>query len=131
MSPIHWDDSYNVGQPEVDQQHHEWVRIFNKLEQQLLTGEPWKNSEIQKQTLKEILDFTNLHFTTEEKLMDIMNYAQKVQHARMHKEFSQKVYDQYRLILAGDIILNSELLKLIESWFMHHTATEDKRTFTS
>jgi len=60
-----------------------------------------------------------------------MNYARKVQHARMHKDFSQKVYDQYRLILAGDVILNSELLKLIESWFMHHTATEDKRTFSS
>lgn len=131
MSPIDWDDSYNIGQPEIDRQHHMWVRIFNNFEQQMLNSEPGKSTENQQKTLKEILDFTNLHFATEEKLMAEMNCPNLVRHARMHKEFSQKVYDLYRLILSGDIVLNSELLKLIESWFIHHTANEDKRTFSS
>lgn len=130
MSPINWNDSFNVGNPEIDQQHREWVRIFNELENSVLQGSPENTKAKQMQTLKEILEFTEKHFEAEEKLMSRYNYPGTVQHKRMHKEFNQKIYDQYRLILSGELVLNSEVLKLIQTWFMHHTASEDIKAFS-
>ncbi len=80
--------------------------------------------------LKELLDFMTDHFTTEEQLMDQYDYPNIVQHRRMHKDFEARMYEKYRAVMAEEVVLNSELMALIRDWFVQHTGSEDKKTFT-
>ncbi len=128
MSPINWNDDNDVGNELIDRQHREWVRIFNQLEDCIInpTSEP---NLSRLDLLKEILDFTREHFLEEERLMAQYDYPESVDHRRMHKDFEQELYEKFRMVMAGEMVLKSELLAIIRHWFIHHTGSEDKRTF--
>lgn len=128
MSPIHWNEDNSVGNDHIDHQHMEWVRIFNTLEKTILDGSTPPSIE-QIELLKHILDFTRDHFLEEERIMALHGYPDIVRHRRMHKEFEQQLYDKFRMAMAGELVLRSELIAMIRHWFVTHTSSEDKRTF--
>lgn len=129
MATIKWDESNSVGNKQIDDQHKMWVDIVNKLEQQLTSSDRQGSSYFQPLLLEELVDFTKKHFETEEKLMEQHHYPNLSAHRRMHKDFHQKIYDLYRQVLAGEVILNTEIIGMISSWFISHTSTEDKKAF--
>ena len=128
MSPLHWTKANSVGNASIDQQHLEWINIFNKLEETILSPAPFPTAA-RVELFHRILEFTSLHFQAEEEVMARHNYPDIVRHRRMHREFEQIVYEQYRLITDGEIVLTSELLSMIKNWFIQHTQGEDIRTF--
>jgi len=128
MSPINWNDDNNVGNELIDRQHREWVRIFNQLEDSILNNASPQNGS-QLEMLKNIIDFTREHFLEEERLMAQYGYPDVVRHRRMHKDFEQQLYEKFRMVMAGELVLRSELLAMIRYWFINHTGSEDKRTF--
>ena len=128
MSPIHWNEDNSVGNSHIDQQHMEWVRIFNKLEDTLLNSSGPPSSE-QVELLKQILDFTREHFLEEERIMALHGYPNIVPHRRMHKDFELQLYEKFRLVMAGELVLHSELIAMIRHWFINHTSSEDRRAF--
>lgn len=129
MDTVKWDPSNSVGDMFIDHQHKMWVDIYNKLEQELLAPSQQRTTKFQLELLKELVDFTKEHFDAEEELLLKQNYPQLMMHRRMHKDFHQRIYDLYREALAGEIVLNSEIISLIRSWFISHTTTEDKKAF--
>jgi len=128
MSPIHWNEHNSVGNDHIDQQHMEWVRIFNKLENTILDGSTPPGKE-QLELLKQILDFTREHFLEEERIMALHSYPNIVRHRRMHKDFELQLYEKFRMVMAGELALRSELIAMIRHWFITHTGSEDKRAF--
>lgn len=128
MSPLHWNDDNSVGNAAIDLQHRQWVAIFNQLEASLtdITAPP---NPSQLEMLKRILDFTREHFLDEERLMALHGYPEAARHRRMHKEFELQLYEKFRLVMAGELVLQSELIALIRHWFINHTGSEDRRTF--
>jgi len=128
MSPIHWNDDNSVGNDHIDQQHMEWVRIFNELENTILAGSTPPGNE-QVELLKQILDFTREHFLEEERIMTLHGYPDIVRHRRMHKDFELQLYEKFRMVMAGELVLRSELIAMIRHWFVTHTGSEDKRAF--
>ena len=129
MSPISFVDLNLVGYEEVDNQHRTWIEIYNKLESAVVTDRDSVANGFQARILKEILDFTRIHFATEEDLMDDYDYPDASRHRRMHKDFDQEIYECYRQVVNGQPVLNSELLKLVRNWFLTHTGSEDLRAF--
>lgn len=129
MSPIELDDLYRTGNLKVDQEHERWITIFNQLERHVIEGAAEESLRAQREALKEILEFTREHFRNEEELMDEYGYSDVVKHRRMHKEFDNKVYNMYRDVEDGTVLLSSELLTLVRNWFLTHTSTEDRRAF--
>lgn len=128
MSPIQWNNDNTVGNAHIDEQHREWIKIFNELEESI-RQDPSTSSEFQLQLLKKILDFTHEHFREEELLMDLHKYPGAARHRRMHKEFGLQLYEKYRMAMAGELVLRSELMAMIRHWFTSHTTSEDKTTF--
>ena len=129
MSPINWTKDNDVGNEFIDEQHKQWVIIFNDLEKSLLEPDQAAPDTLQLELLKDILDFTREHFLDEEHLMAQHGYPDLVRHRRMHKDFELQVYEKYRMVMAGEIVLTSELLALIRNWFINHTGSQDKKTF--
>ena len=129
MSPLHIPVLTKTGNEIIDREHLTWLDFFNKLERHVLNPQSDESDSYQQQALKDVLDFTRIHFANEETLMQQYDYPDAARHRRMHKDFEQQVYEQYRSVLDGHVVLNTELLKLLKNWFFTHTSTEDIRTF--
>ncbi len=129
MTPIEWNDSNNVGSELIDQQHLEWVRLYSKLEDLFLNTPQKEQADIKLQLLKELVDFTYIHFKEEVRILYKHDYPGANKHRMMHENFHQQVYQQYRNIEAGEVVLTSEILSMIKTWFLTHTSTEDKKAF--
>lgn len=126
MSAIKWDDSNNTGFTAIDEQHQEWVNIYNRLVDSF-NYPPQQQIELRDQILKELLEFTYLHFKDEEQILYEANYPDRDWHRRLHKEFHQHVYQLHRKVLNEEIVFTSDILSSIRKWFLAHTSHEDQK----
>ncbi len=127
MGSIQWDSAWNIGHGEIDGQHQRWVELFNELEDAFLSENAIDMSVVQRNTFKNILDYTRYHFACEEKHMQDSAFPEIAGHWRLHKEFDRTVYEKYRDFESGKLILTSELLSLIKNWLLRHIQVEDKK----
>ncbi len=129
MAPVEYSEITQVEHEEMDKQHRTWIDIFNSLEESMLKCDGSGGDEFQLQLLKQILDFTKVHFADEESLMHKYDYPDVSRHRLMHKNFDQQIYVNYRQVMDGEAVLNSRLLKVLENWFINHIDREDKKAF--
>lgn len=127
LEKIEWNDSYNVNNKEIDEQHQRWVAIYNKMYDQLGSRNLAKGGPDLEKTLKEILDYTRYHFDAEKEYMKSIDYPNIVEHIRKHKDFDDLVYKISRNVSDGKIVLYSEVMSLIKEWFLEHILGEDKK----
>ncbi len=121
MSDIKWDNSNNTGFTEIDDQHQEWVNIYNRLVESFQSP-PQEQMKLRDRILEELLEFTYIHFKDEEQILYEANYPDRDKHRRMHEEFHQHVYQLHRKVLAGDIVFTTDILSSIKTWFLAHTS---------
>ena len=125
MSIIEWDDSYSVNNDEIDKQHKEWIDIYNKMHDSMMSRE----SSIEQTTeiLQAMSNYAQNHFNYEEEYMREINFPDIVAHRRSHKDFESLIYSYSRDIEAGKMVLNTKVIKLIRNWLMEHITVEDKK----
>ena len=121
-----WDSAWNIGHQEIDEQHQRWFELLNSLKESVLSSDNKKLTEVKKATLREMLDYTRYHFKNEEKMMHENNYPRAHLHWRMHKDFENIVYENYRKVEEGGLVLTTELISLIKDWLLNHIQNEDK-----
>lgn len=127
MNRIEWNDSYSVGDSDIDEQHKKWVSIYNDIYDYFDQKSQEKSQLEIMDTLKSIVDYTRYHFDYEREYMKSINYPLIVEHLRKHKEFDNLVYKISRNASEGKIILYSEMMTLIRHWFLNHILEEDKK----
>lgn len=127
MSRIDWEESYSVNNTEIDNQHKNWVAIYNDLHETLIRGDMQEISTTTASTLQKMLDYARYHFNFEEEYMQKINYPDLVSHRRIHKNFDTEIYNYYRAMLDGQLVLNTTIMKLIRNWLVDHILHEDKK----
>lgn len=125
MAKIEWNDSFSVNNAEIDGQHQKWIAIYNNMDQSLITGSVQQNDGAK--TLKAMQDYARYHFSFEEEYMREINYPDFIKHHRIHKDFDNLIYNYYRKIQDGDLVLNSEIIGILKDWLLNHIAKEDKK----
>jgi hemerythrin-like metal-binding protein len=78
-------------------------------------------------SLRAMQNYARYHFDFEEEHMRKMGYPNLFEHKRIHKDFDNKIYTYLRDIQAGELVLDTEILKIIKKWLYEHIATEDKK----
>ncbi len=121
---INWDETYTIGVKEIDEQHHHFVSILNKLYEYINLG---KKKEEMSAILGELIMHTELHFATEEKYFDEFNYELKDEHKALHKDLKEKVLEFHKQFLSGEKDITLELLDFLENWLLDHMANQDKK----
>jgi hemerythrin len=127
MSRIEWDESFSVRNAEMDAQHKEWIEIYNRLHDILMSGTTEEINIISVETLQAMQQYTHIHFKSEEEYMKGIQYPDLVQHRRIHKDFENQIYTYNREIAAGQIILNSRIMKTLKTWLLTHIMDEDQK----
>ncbi len=122
-----WDESYSVGNEEIDHQHKTWISLYNKLDEVLRSADQEKLSTIKTEILQEMSDYVDYHFTYEEDYMRSLGFPEAEKHWRQHKDFRNEIYQLCRDHQEGTIILNTEIMDKIKNWFVEHIMLQDMK----
>ena len=124
MPPIDWDEKFSVNVKEIDDEHKNLFLLFNKLQDGINTGK--SNHELE-QALSELIDYTILHFTTEEKLMQQFSYIGFVEHKRIHDDLIAEAMELQEKFSQGKIVLSEEVSVFLTDWLTDHILDTDKK----
>lgn len=143
--PIRWSSEYSVGLDEIDEQHKSLISIINKLEMVTLINPETAgyNNQLMK-ILEELINYTVLHFATEELMMKMFDYQDFVEHKKGHDDFVNLVLDKKteleKLLKddAGSKIQNNikalqvgkgakEIYDFLQKWLLTHIMKTDMK----
>jgi hemerythrin len=126
MSEIAWDDSLSVGVGLIDDQHKMLIEKLKDLSDDFKQGH--EQNKIMK-TLGFMIDYTDFHFTAEEKVMAENDYPELEDQQQQHAEFKTTL-ENILLDLREDGP-SDELAKSINvfllNWLVNHIKGSDQR----
>jgi len=126
MKKIEWQQNLSVGIAEIDNQHKQWIEYYNRAVDAVDSGQ--SHAQISK-TLGFLIDYTQVHFSSEEKYMTESGYGAVAEHKARHdglrstldglvKEFEEEG------ITAG---LANALETFLGNWLIQHIKEFDLR----
>lgn len=121
---IEWNEKYLVNIPEIDEAHHKLFSLVNCLHASHVN-----ESQDKKQILNlfyDFLEYVYSHFTTEEELMEKMNYSGLKEHKQKHEEL-RVTFEGFMKDLKSDSLDMDDFLKFTKSWLVNHITIEDQK----
>jgi len=122
MPLLIWDDCFNVGISEYDNEHKHLFSMLNKTYDAFVSGSIHKELEA---LLRELIDFSVSHFEIEERWMAANMYSGLLEHKREHQRFTTKICVLHKSMIDGNNVNVLELLQLLETWFVNHILVSD------
>ena len=127
MPLIEWTEAFSVGDETIDNQHKEWIAIYNKAHERMMgpDGNDFRKTGIE--ALEAMEEYGRYHFKYEEEYQERIGFHDRDRHRNIHEAFMKRL-DQFRLdIHRGKHVLNSEIIKTIENWLKDHILNEDQK----
>ena len=124
MSLFKWTDDLSVNIKEIDRQHKMLVDNINELWRAMKDGEA---REVIGGILKGLVDYTKVHFTYEEDLMEKHGYPGLAHQKKTHQIFVQKVSDFEEKNKQGKFMLSIEVMNYLKEWLQKHILVTDKK----
>jgi hemerythrin len=124
MPFFEWNDKYSVGVPSVDGQHKRLIEIINTFYDAMREG---KGESALRQTLDDLIDYTNTHFRYEENLLQAKGYPDLAAHKKVHESLTAQVMDLVSKYKAGKAALSIETGNFLKNWLANHIMTTDHK----
>jgi len=123
---FNWSENYETGINEIDEQHRKLVAIGAKLEDMLYVGHSIDYYDYIIETINELRDYTEYHFSFEEKKMEERGYDRFELHRMEHLYFIKRI-DKLSLqdIDSQQISVIQEALVFLSKWLFGHILKED------
>jgi len=121
---MQWNKLFNTNIKKIDEQHEGLVSILNSLHDSMLKGD--SNSELGK-LLEKLVDYTVVHFQTEEELFDKYGFPETAKHKAEHKVLAgqaSKFLDDHK---AGKTVVSADLMNFLKDWLKNHIIASDKK----
>jgi len=81
MKKIQWQNSFSIGIELIDSQHQQWISHYNDIVESITSQQ---NKMQVSRTLGFLIDYTEIHFSTEEKHMAANKYPGLREHKAKH-----------------------------------------------
>ncbi len=123
MALIDWDDSLQLDIDEIDRQHKRLISLINGLHDAM------RNRQADKALggiLISLINYTEVHFSTEEKYFAAFGYPETNSHKQEHKEFVVKISGFERDFREGKMMLSIDVMKFLKNWLTNHIKKSDK-----
>lgn len=122
MDFVEWTEQYSTGNALVDAYHH----IFFQMVQEFGQSMQEENPPPMEDRIGFLVDYTFMHFDSEERLMEKAGYGDLDHHSDVHRFFRDKVQAIHRQYKENpDSVRAEEVLSLVQDWFAHHILGED------
>lgn len=125
MTKIEWDDSLSVGIDLIDEQHKMLIQRIKDLSEAV---EQARGLEKILKTLDFMIDYTEFHFSTEERHMKKLEYPGFIPHKQQHEEFIStldRLVEDFEQDGATEALSTSTNTFLI-NWLVKHIKSIDK-----
>ncbi len=119
MPLIEWTDQLTVNYPQLDDTHHDFVALVNKI------GETTDKATFQ-QLFNELVTHTEAHFNTENQLMQQTQFSATAEHQGEHHRVLGELKQFQKRVARGMVDFGRAYVKeRLPEWFALHTATMD------
>ncbi|MBN2242047.1 MAG: hemerythrin family protein [Acidobacteria bacterium] len=126
MYTIEWESRLSVGIDKIDAQHRQWIEYFNRASRAVAAQQ---SREQVSKTLEFLLDYTEMHFSTEEKFMQDSRYPGYAEHRKKHDALratlKNLVADYQDEGATQD--LSEAIETLIGNWLVRHICDVDQK----
>jgi hemerythrin len=119
-----WNEAISVGIESWDQDHRELLRLIDELN----NIEENVSHELIASCLEYLIDYSNSHLASEERIMEEEGYPGIVPHKAKHNYYRQRMMEEQKKFIEADE--NWDLYKLaafLKAWWTEHIEKEDKR----
>jgi hemerythrin len=119
---IVWNDNNNIGFPIIDEQHRGIISTINSLYYFIQNGH---GNEIIRPTMIMLSQYTQVHFKTEESIIEQAEYPALKEHLSLHKTLLERTK-----LLSADANTNSDpemILRFLKQWWLNHINHDDKQ----
>jgi len=123
MDFVTWTNAYKVGVPFVDSDHKILVDLINQANACI---DKRAESAMLASVLGTLFDYTEYHFSREEKLMELAGYDGLETHKLIHRSLAGQVYEiDLRFRKNPDNISAKEVRDFLNSWLLEHISGHD------
>lgn len=120
---IVWNEKYNLGVKEIDEQHRKWADCINALHSSI--GHRASCEEV-RNAISGLKDYTRKHFTYEEAILSKINYEKLAEQKEEHVKFRSEIENLSLKFAKYDTVVDFELILYMKGWFMEHIRGADK-----
>ncbi len=124
MAYISWTKDIETGIETVDHQHRTLIKIINDLDESRTKR---KDRIFMEHVLDELLEYTNFHFSTEERFMEACCFEDMESHKAEHQEFIEKMETFKRQFLQDKLEITENLLGFLTTWLLTHIKGTDRK----
>jgi hemerythrin-like metal-binding protein len=117
MALITWNRSCNVGVRAMDDQHGILMDTMNELRLALVHG---ADREQVGELLDRLIEFTRMHFWSEEKLMEQTGFPGLAEHRTEHQLFLGKIQDSAHRSQHSENLEMRPLMCFLRDWYGEH-----------
>ncbi len=118
-----YDKEYSFDIPEIDDQHKGIFQLAGQLDTAVREGH---EEPILRVLFVEISKHIDLHFATEEALMERVKYPKIKTHKKEHEGFRKNIKDALDKIETETETLGLEVLFTLNDWIKKHITTTDQ-----
>ncbi len=118
---IVWNEDINLNIPIIDEQHKAFVALVNSFHIIMTKGKGYQL--INKNRAIIIQHLAELHFQTEERIMEISEYPGLDEHIKQHKKIMRDIQKTVQEVLnSGDATI---ALNFLKDWWINHIKDHD------
>ena len=121
---VTWQKSYSVNIPLIDAQHKELIHLTNMLYKSC-----FKDKDTSKQVFMDVLhgavSYVGYHFSTEEKVMERVDYPDLSTHKMEHNDFVREVLKTVDELSKGMNVNPLNFVLYLKDWILTHIAVSD------
>ncbi|MDR3160834.1 MAG: bacteriohemerythrin [Spirochaetaceae bacterium] len=122
---VEWDDKYSVGIPLIDEHHKTLIRLTNELYQGCLSRDNTVRNISFNNTIRGVLDYVKYHFSTEERIMEIVNYPHLAEHKKEHEDFIITMVENAKNFQEKKKFVPNNFVRFLKDWVLSHIAIAD------
>lgn len=121
---IEWNDSLFLSHEHLDDDHREMAALINKL--YLSVGEDFGKDAVAA-AARELLKFSQAHFSHEKGLMAQYDYPDLAAHLSEHKTLLDELQGLIAILEGGSEAVRFETVEFLDDWFAAHLKNADAR----
>ena len=111
-----------VGESSIDSEHDLQMQLLDSLAQALQKGGDFAAA---KHVLEQFIEFSDMHFLSEQLVMRLHNYPAYEIHLEEHTKLMKKVRELRDAVFQGQKAPSMQLIQELRDWLIDHIASED------
>lgn len=124
MTQLTWNHACTVGVKAMDEQHAVLMDTLNDIRLAMVHG---KGREHVSERLNRLIEFTRMHFASEEQLLEQHSFPGSAEHRDAHQRLLAQIEEAALRTQYNDELHLRAILQFLREWYMSHIEDMDSQ----